>query len=148
FTMGGGFGWTSRKFGYAADNLLAVDIVTADGALRCASATENPDLFWALCGGGRNFGAVTSVEFRANRHGPPGLGGMVVYPLAQARTVIERYRQITAAAPDELCCLLILRRAPAAPYLPASVHGQPIAAIAVCWTGSPADGRDTVLPLK
>jgi len=148
FTMGGGFGWTSRKFGYAADNLLSADIVTADGALRFASAVENPDLFWALCGGGGNFGAVTSFEFKANPHGPQALCGMVVYPLAQARSVIERYRQITAAAPDELCCLLILRRAPAASYLPPRVHGQPIAAIAVCWTGSPAEGRDAVLPLK
>src|SRR5215831_6132123 len=113
FTMGGGFGWTSRKFGYAADNLLSVDIVTADGALRFASAVENPDLFWALCGGGGNFGAVTSFEFKVNPHGPQALCGMVVYPLAQARSVIEQYRQITADAPDELCCLLILRRAPA-----------------------------------
>src|SRR5262249_60527443 len=77
-----------------------------------------------------------------------GRCGMVVYPMAQARSVIQQYRQITAAAPDELCCLLILRHAPAAPYLPPSVHGQPIAAIAVCWTGSPAEGRDAVLPLK
>jgi FAD/FMN-containing dehydrogenase len=148
FTMGGGFGWTSRKFGYAADNLLSVDIVTADGELRCASATENPDLFWALRGGGGNFGAVTSFEFNANRHGPQALCGMVVYPMAQARTVIQQYRQITAAAPDDLCCLLILRHAPAEPYLPPSVHGKPIAAIAISWTGSPADGRDAVLPLK
>src|SRR5262245_49707046 len=130
-TMGGGFGWTSSKFGYAADNVTSGDIVNADGPLRFASATENPDLFWALRGGGGNFGAVTSFEFEANRHGPQALCGMVVYPMAQARSVIQQYRQITAAAPDELCCLLILRRAPAVPYLPPSVHGQPIAALAV-----------------
>jgi FAD/FMN-containing dehydrogenase len=148
FTMGGGFGWTSRKLGYAADSLLSVDIVTADGECRRASETENADLFWALRGGGGNFGAVTSFEFRAHRHGPRTLCGMVVHPMAQARLVMEQYRQITAVAPDELCCLLILRHAPAAPYLPRDVHGKPIAAIAVCWIGDPASGRDAVLPLK
>jgi FAD/FMN-containing dehydrogenase len=148
FTMGGGFGWTSRKLGYAADNLMSVDLVTADGELRRASETENPDLFWALRGGGGNFGAVTSFEFRAHLHGPRTLCGMVVHPMAQAPLVMQRYREITAAAPDELCCLLILRRAPAAPYLPRELHGKPIAAIAVCWTGDPAAGRDAALPLK
>ena len=148
FTMGGGFGWTSRKFGYAADNLVSVDVVTADGELRLASEAENPDLFWALRGGGGNFGAVTSFEFRANRHGPQALCGMVVYPMGDARSVAQQFREITAAAPDELCCLLILRRAPAAPYLSADVHGKPIAAIAACWAGDPGDGRAAVLPLK
>ena len=148
FTMGGGFGWTSRKFGYAADNLISVDIVTADGDARVASETENADLFWALRGGSGNFGAVTSFEFRANRHGPQALCGMVVYPMAQARAVMQRYRQITAAAPDELCCLLILRQAPAAAYLPKEVHGKPMAAIAVCWAGDPAGGYDAVRSLK
>jgi FAD/FMN-containing dehydrogenase len=148
FTMGGGFGWTSRKFGYAADSLSSVDIVTAGGELRRASESENADLFWALRGGGGNFGAVTSFEFKAHRHGPRALCGMVVHPMAQARLVMQKFRQITATAPDELCCLLILRRAPAAAYLPKEVHGQPIAAIAVCWTGDPAGGRAAVAPLK
>lgn len=148
FTMGGGFGWTSRKFGYAADNLMSVDIVTADGELRLASDKENPDLFWALRGGGGNFGAVTSFEFKASRHGPQALCGMVVYPMGEARAVMQQFRQITAVAPDELCCLLILRRAPAVSYLPQDVHGRPIAAIAVCWAGDPGDGRAAVLPLK
>jgi FAD/FMN-containing dehydrogenase len=148
FTMGGGFGWTSRKFGYAADNLISVDIVTADGELRLASDKENPDLFWALRGGGGNFGAVTSFEFKASRHGPQALCGMVVYPMGEARAVMQQFRQITAVAPDELCCLLILRRAPAVSYLPQDVHGRPIAAIAVCWAGDPRDGRAAVLPLK
>jgi hypothetical protein len=148
FTLGGGFGWTSRKLGYAADNLISVDVVTADGKLKVASETENADLFWALRGGGGNFGAATSFEFRAHRHGPQALCGMVVHPMAQARQVIEQFRQITAETPDELCCLLILRRAPAVPYLPKEVHGQPIAAIAVCWTGDPAGGRAAMQPLK
>jgi hypothetical protein len=148
FTLGGGFGWTSRTFGYAADNLLSVDIVTADGKLLRASETQNADLFWALRGGGGNFGAVTSFEFRAHRHGPQVLCGMVVHPMAKARLVMEQYRELSAAAPDELCCLLILRQAPAASYLPREVHGQPIAIIAVCWTGDHVAGVAAVRALK
>ncbi|MFB9261852.1 FAD-binding oxidoreductase [Bradyrhizobium erythrophlei] len=148
FTMGGGFGWTSRKCAYAADNLMSVDIVTADGERRHASETENADLFWALRGGGGNFGAVTSFEFQAHPHGPQALCGMVVYPMAHARDVAHEFRRITAAAPDELCCLLILRIAPPAPFLPAQLHGTPIAAIAVCWTGDQAAGQDAMRALK
>jgi FAD/FMN-containing dehydrogenase len=148
FTMGGGFGWTSRRFGFAADNLISIEIVTADGQLRTASETENNDLFWAVRGGGGNFGAVTSFEFRAHRHGPEALCGMVVYPMANVRAVIDRYRQMTADAPEELTCLLILRLAPTAPFLPREVHGRPIAAIAVCWAGDPAAGENAVHPLK
>jgi hypothetical protein len=133
--MGGGFGWTSRKFGYAADSLISVDIVTADGELRRASDRENADLFWALRGGGGNFGAVTSFEFRASQYGPRALCGLVVHPMAQARLVMDQYRQITATAPDELCCLLILRHAPAAPYIrPCSMPANRLAAVI---TGNP-----------
>jgi len=148
FTMGGGFGWTSRKCGYAADNLISVDIVTADGQPRHASERENADLFWALRGGGGNFGAVTSFEFRAHRHGPQALCGMVVHRMTRARDVARHFRQITAEAPDELCCLLILRTAPAAAFLPKAIHGTPIAAIAACWTGDPAAGESAMRPLK
>src|SRR5947208_11188987 len=148
FTLGGGFGWTSRKCGYAADNLLSVDIVTTDGERRHASETENADLFWALRGGGGNFGAVTSFEFRAHRHGPQALCGMAVYPMAQARAVAHQFRQVTATAADELCCLLILRIAPPAPFLPKELHGTPIAAIAACWNGDPAAGQDAMRALK
>src|SRR5262249_31329724 len=148
FTLGGGFGWTSRKFGYAADNLISADIVTADGEFCRASESENTDLFWALRGRGGNFGVVTSFEFTAHRHGPQVLCGMVVHPMAEARAVIQRYDEIPASAPDELCCLLILRRAPAAPYLRKAVHGAPIAAIAVCWAGDPADGPDALRALE
>ncbi|VIO79012.1 6-hydroxy-D-nicotine oxidase [Bradyrhizobium ivorense] len=148
FTMGGGFGWTSRKYAYAADNLTSVDIVTADGERLQASETENADLFWALRGGGGNFGAVTSFEFRAHPHGPQALCGMIVYPMVQARDVAHQFRRITATAPDELCCLLILRIAPPAPFLPEELHGKAIAAIAVCWTGDPAAGQDVIRALK
>jgi FAD/FMN-containing dehydrogenase len=116
--------------------------------LRRASETEEQDLFWALRGGGGNFGVVTSFEFRAHQHGPRVLCGVVVHSMAQARNVIQLYREITATAPDELCCLLILRRAPAAPYLPEEAYGKPIAAFAICWAGDPAGGAKAVLPFK
>jgi hypothetical protein len=148
FTLGGGFGWTSGKCCYAADNLVSVDIVTADGERRHASKTENADLFWALGGGGGNFGAVTSFEFGAHPHGPQALCGMVVYPMSQARDVAHQFCRVATAAPDELCCLLMLRIAPAAPFLPEALHGTPIAAIAACWTGDPIDRRDAMYALK
>jgi hypothetical protein len=147
-TMGGGFGWTSRKFGFTADNLVAFDIVTADGRLRRASAAENADLYWAVRGGGGNFGAVTSFEFDAHRLGPVVPCGIVVHPLTHARAVIRRFREACAAAPDDLCCLLVLRNAPEAPFLPKEVHGTPIAAIAACWAGDPAAGAPAMHSLK
>jgi len=146
-TMGGGFGWTSRKFGFTADNLVAFEIVTADGCLRRATATENPELFWAVRGGGGNFGAITAFEFRAHRLGPEALCGMVVYPLERALEVARRFRELCANAPDELCCLLILRHAPALPFLRSELHGTPIAAIAACWAGDPLDGERAMRPL-
>ncbi len=147
-TLGGGFGWTSRKFGYTADNLLAAEVVTADGRTLRASAEENADLFWALRGGGGNFGIVTSFEFRAHRHGPQALCGMVVHPFSRAEEVMRVYREVTASAPDELTCLLILRKAPPAPFIPQEFHGQPIAGIAAHWTGDPAEGAEAMRPLK
>src|SRR5262249_61140770 len=98
--------------------------------------------------GGDNYGASTSIGFKPNRRGRHALGCMVVHPMGEARAFMQQFRQIPAAAPDELCCLLILRRAPAASSLPQEVHGRPIAAIAVCWAGDPGDGRTAVLPLK
>jgi FAD/FMN-containing dehydrogenase len=147
-TMGGGFGWTSRRFGFAADNLVSFDLVTADGQLRHVSATEHGELYWAVRGGGGNFGVVTSFEFRAHRLGPDVLCGMVAYPMAQTPDVISRLREVAAQAPDELCCALMLRHAPAAPFLPTAVHGRPIAAIAACWSGDPQAGEAALRPLR
>jgi FAD binding domain/Berberine and berberine like len=147
-TMGGGFGWTSRRFGFTADNLVSFDIVSADGRLCRACSTENAELYWAVRGGGGNFGVVTSFEFNAFRLGPRLLCGMVVYPMEQVRAVARRFREVCANAPDELCCLLILRHAPAAPFLPGQLHGRPIAAIAACWAGDPATGERALRPLR
>lgn len=147
-TLGGGFGWTSRRFGFTADNLLEAEVVTADGAIRRANAEREPELFWALRGAGVNFGVVTSFTFRAHPHGPEAMCGMVVHPFEQAREVTRLFREVTENAPDELTCLLVLRKAPPAPFIPEAYHGQPIAAIAAHWTGPPEEGAAAMRPLK
>jgi FAD/FMN-containing dehydrogenase len=147
-TLGGGFGWATRRYGYASDNLSSVDIVTADGVLRRASETENADLFWGVRGGGGNFGVVTSFEFRARPFGPQVLAGMALYPMARAREVLEVFRRVTNEAPEELSCLLILRKAPPAPFVPKEAHGAPIAAIAACFSGSIDDGWRVIAPIR
>jgi len=148
FTLGGGFGWASRKYGLASDNLLSADIVTAEGELIRVSETKHPDLFWALRGGGGNFGIVTSFEFRACPLGPEVMAGIVFYPMDQAREVISLYREITQSAPDDLCCLLIMRMAPPMPFLPQEVHGTPVVGIATCYAGPIEDGAKAVKPIK
>jgi len=148
FTLGGGFGWVTRSYGLASDNLLSVDMVTADGALIRASETEHADLFWAVRGGGGNFGIVTSFEFQARPVGPEVIAGLVFHPMEKAAAIIELFREVTVRAPDELCCLLILRRAPPAPFLPKELHGTPVAGIAVCYNGPIADGERAVQPIK
>jgi FAD/FMN-containing dehydrogenase len=148
FTLGAGFGWTSRKFGFAADNLIAANVVTAGGHALRVSETENADLFWALRGGSGNFAVVMDFVFRVHRHGPQALCGMVVHRFDRAAEVIELFRKTTSAAPDELTCLLVLRKAPPAPWIPQELHGQPIAGIAAHWNGPPEDGVEAMRPLK
>ena len=147
-TLGGGFGWATRKFGLTSDNLLSADVVNAEGTLLKASPDENADLFWALSGGGGNFGVVTSFEFALRPIGPRVTAGLILYPLADGREVLELFRRVTADADDELSCLLILRKAPPAPFLPVEVHGTPVAGIAVCHIGSLEAGARAVAPIK
>ncbi|MCK1479943.1 FAD-binding oxidoreductase [Bradyrhizobium sp. 197] len=147
-TLGGGFGWLSRKFGLAVDNLISADVVTADGKLVQASATENPDLFWALRGGGGNFGVVSSFEFRLHPIGPNVLSGLIVHPFARARELLAGYRQAAANAPDELTQWVVLRKAPPLPFLPADVHGKEILVFAVCYVGDERDGNRALEPLR
>lgn len=147
-TLGGGFGWLTRRYGYTCDNLLSVDVVTADGSFLTASEKENSDLFWALRGGGGNFGIVTSFEYQAYPVGPQVTAGIIIHSMERASEVVGFFREFSAAAPEELCCLLTLRLAPPAPFLPPEVHGKPIVGIAVCHSGSLEDGERAVLPLK
>jgi FAD/FMN-containing dehydrogenase len=147
-TLGGGFGWLTRRCGLTSDNLLSADLVAADGALLHASETENRELFWGLRGGGGNFGIVTSFEFRLQPVGPQVVGGMVIHPMARAEELTDFFRDLTESAPEELTCILILRKAPPAPFLPKEIHGAPIAAIAACHTGSLEEGERAVCPIK
>jgi FAD/FMN-containing dehydrogenase len=134
-TLGGGFGWITRKYGLTIDNLLSADVVTADGELRRASLTENPDLFWALRGGGGNFGVVTAFEFKLHKAGPQVLSGLVVHPFENAAAVLKEYRQALAKAPDELTCWAVMRKAPPLPFLPAEWHGREVLILAMCHCG-------------
>lgn len=139
-TLGGGFGWISRKFGVTVDNLVAADIVTADGQWRRVSAESEPELFWALRGGGGNFGVVTLFEFRLHEVGPQVYGGLVVYPLEQADTVLPQYRELVASGSEDLTVWAVMRLAPPLPFLPPEVHGKPVIALACCYIGPVEDG--------
>jgi FAD/FMN-containing dehydrogenase len=147
FTLGGGFGWLARKHGLSCDNLLSADVVTADGEFCRASPTENAALFWGLRGGGGNFGIVTSFEFQLHPLGPV-LGGMLLYPLEQAPSVLKFYREYAAQAPDELFTIVALRTAPSTAAVPASLHGAPVVAIMLCYCGDIAEGESLLKPLR
>jgi FAD/FMN-containing dehydrogenase len=147
-TLGGGFGWLTRKWGLTSDHLISADVVTADGNLVRASENENADLFWGLRGGGGNFGIVASYEYDMRKYGPTVMAGMVVHPMDRADEVVSFYRQFSEAASDDLTCVLLLRIAPAAPFLPAAIHGKPIAAIIVCHAGPLDEAEKAVKPLK
>jgi FAD/FMN-containing dehydrogenase len=147
-TLGGGFGWLSRKFGMTVDNLESAEVVTANGEVVQTSATEHPDLFWALRGGGGNFGVVTRFEFRLHPVGPDLLTGLIVFPIASAKSVLQKYRAFMTTAPDELTVWVVLRKAPPLPFLPASVHGQGVVILAVIYAGDPKAGEALIEPLK
>ncbi len=147
-TLGGGFGWLSRKYGLTIDNLESALVVTAAGQVVRASVTENLDLFWAIRGGGGNFGVVTHFEFRLHPVGPDVLSGLVIYPLAEAKTVLQQYRDFVANVPDDLAVWAILRKAPPLPFLPEAVHGQGIIAFALCYAGDPKQGEPLIEPLR
>ena len=147
-TLGGGFGWTSRNFGMSIDNLISVDVVTADGQMRRASEKENADLFWALRGGGGNFGIVTGFEFRLHALGPQVLSGLLIHPFADAPKLLRDYRSFVAQAPNELTAWVVLRKAPPLPFLPKEWHGKEVMIIAVCFLGDPGVGERALAPLR
>ena len=147
-TLGGGFGWLSRKYGMTVDNLESAEVVTADGEVLHTSATEHPDLFWALRGGGGNFGVVTRFEFRLHPVGPDVLSGLIVYPFEQAKAVLQQYREFAAKAPDELAVWVVLRQAPPLPFLPAEVHGKEVIVLALCYAGDAKQGEPLIAPLR
>jgi len=148
FTLGGGVGWLMRKHGLAADNLVGADVVTAAGELVHTSADEHRDLFWALRGGGGNFGVVTSFEYRLHPVGPQVLAGAIFYPGQEARQILTRWRDLTSTMPDELTTAVSLMTAPPVPFLPESAHGTRIATILGMYAGPAEAGEDAVRPLR
>jgi FAD/FMN-containing dehydrogenase len=147
-TLGGGFGWTTRKFGLTVDNLISADVVTADARLVRASETENPDLFWALRGGGGNFGIVTSFEFKLHPLGPEVLSGLVVHPLEKAGDLLPEFRRIAKEAPDELTIWVVMRKAPPLPFLPTEWHGKEVLIFAACYSGDMKEGEKATRALR
>jgi FAD/FMN-containing dehydrogenase len=129
-TLGGGFGWLSRMHGLTVDNLVGAEVVTADGKRHWASEEDEPDLFWAIRGGGGNFGVVTLFQFALHPVGPEVTAGLVVFPAAEAREVMRRYRDFVDALPDDISVWAVLRQAPPLPFLAADVHGTNIVALA------------------
>lgn len=147
-TLGGGFGWTTRKLGLTIDNLLSADVVTADGEVVRASVAEHPDLFWAIRGGGGNFGVVTAFEFKLHKLGPQVLSGLVVHPFENAKTVLKEYRAALADAPDELTCWAVARQAPPLPFLPTDWHWKEVLVLAMCYSGDLAAGEKATAALR
>jgi FAD/FMN-containing dehydrogenase len=146
-TLGGGFGWLTRSFGLTVDNLLGVTLVAADGTLHQVSATSEPELFWALRGGGGNFGVVTSFEFRLHPVGPEVWSGLVVYAGAQARQVLRAWRDFNAGAPEALSVWAVLRKAPPLPFIPAEHHGRDVVIFPLLYAGDMAAGEKAAAPV-
>jgi len=147
-SLGGGIGWLTRRHGLTLDRLVSVDVVTADGSLVRASETENNDLFWGVRGGGGNFGVVTEFEYRLADVGPTVLAGPIFWPVEQTRQVLRLYREWIAGASEDLGTIVVHRRAPALPTIPAELHGRHVTAVMVCWAGDPDDGERVVAPLR
>jgi FAD/FMN-containing dehydrogenase len=148
FTLGGGYGWLSPKFGLTCDNLVSADVVTADGRLVAASERENADLFWGLRGGGGNFGVVTSYEFQLHPVGPMVMGGLLIHPIDRGQEVARAYRSYVESAPDELATAIAVLMAPSAPFVPEHLQGKPIFGIVVLYAGPIEEAEPVVAPLK
>jgi len=147
-TLGGGLGWLLRRHGLTIDSLLAVELVTADGRQITASASEHAELFWALRGGGGNFGVVTAFTYRAHPVGPMVFGGPIVYPLAQAAGALRHLREFMAGAPDALTVFAVLATAPLGQPFPEQVRGRPVLLVNFCYAGPVVEGAAAVAALR
>jgi|Tabmets5t2r1_1033131.scaffolds.fasta_scaffold02429_4 FAD/FMN-containing dehydrogenase len=147
FALGGGYGWLSPVYGLTCDNLLSVDVVTADGRIVTASEDINPELFWGLRGGGGNFGVVTSYRFRLHPVGPIVRAGMLIYAADQAESVLQAYRDYVATAPEELSTAFSMLLAPPEPFVPPELVGKPVLGILVMYVGDTDEGVEAVRPL-
>lgn len=147
-TLGGGFGWLSRKYGLTVDNLLSADVVTAEGDLVHASADENEELFWGIRGGGGNFGIVTSFEFELHQVGPEVLSGLLVHPFEDTETVLREYREFVGDAPDEATVWFVIRHAPPLPFVPEEWHGEKVLVLAAFYAGAMDEGEEVLEPVR
>ena len=147
-TLGGGIGWIQRKHGLSVDQLVSMDVVTADGDFVTASADDNSDLFWGLCGGGGNFGIVTEFEFNCVELGPEILAGPIFWAMEDSPEVLRFYRDWVADAPDELMTIVIHRKAPPLPFVPEELHGKPVVMVVCCWAGEIEEGEKFIRPLR
>ena len=148
FTLGGGYGWTSSRYGLTCDNLLSAEVVLADGRVVRASADENADLFWGLRGGGGNFGIVTEFELRLHPLGPLVLAGLALWPADRAPDVLRHWRDIADGAPDELSTACVIINAPPEPFVPEHLQGRPAVGLAAIFVGDPMEGATAVERLK
>ena len=147
-TLGGGSGWLERKYGFTVDSLISAEVVTADGRLVVASADRNPDLFWALKGGGGNFGVVTGFEFQLHEVGPLVYGGMLLFPIDAAVDLLKAYRGFMEGAPDEICGGAAILCAPPEEFVPEPLRGRPVLAIIACYAGPVDAGERAFAPLR
>lgn len=147
-TLGGGFGWLSRKYGLTIDSLIGADVITTDNKFIHASETENTDLFWALRGGGGNFGIVTSFEFQLYEFGPNVLSGLIVYPLSEARSALKQYRDYVSGLSDDSDVWFVIRKAPPLPFIPTEFHGKEIIAFMLFHAGDPQTGMREFEPVR
>lgn len=143
-TLGGGFGWLTRKYGLTIDNLLSANMVTAEGKKLRVSESNNEDLFWAIRGGGGNFGVVTKYDFKLHPVGPEVLAGLLVFPFTEAQKVLQQYRDFVSSAPEELNVWVVLRKAPQLPFLPEKVHGKMVVVMPVFYDGDIAKGEKLI----
>src|ERR671930_1012214 len=147
-TLGGGIGWIQRKHGLSIDKLRRVDVVTADGELVKASPSENEDLFWGIRGAGANFGIVTEFEFETVAVGPTILAGPIFWKMEDSPEVLHFWREWTAESPDELMSIAVHRKAPALPFVPEELHGEPVVMVIPCWIGDLDEGEKFIKPLR
>ncbi|HSM36558.1 MAG TPA: FAD-binding oxidoreductase [Longimicrobiales bacterium] len=147
-TLGGGFGWLSRAYGMTIDNLIAADVVLPDGRKVRASADEEPDLFWAIRGGGGNFGVVSAFEFHLHPVGPEILSGLIVHPGDAAADFLRFYRDFAPTLPDDTAVFVVLRKAPPLPFLPEEWHGRDVVVVAAFHGGDMAEGERILQPLR